>query len=33
MAVLGRVADSDEIAKSVLFLATPDSRNITGERF
>jgi 3-oxoacyl-[acyl-carrier protein] reductase len=31
MAVLGRVADSDEIAKSVLFLATPDSHNITGE--
>jgi 3-oxoacyl-[acyl-carrier protein] reductase len=30
-AVLGRVADGDEIAKSVLFLATPDSRNITGE--
>lgn len=31
MAVLGRVADSDEIAKSVVFLATPDSFNITGE--
>jgi len=30
-AVLQRVADSDEIAKSVVFLATPDSRNITGE--
>jgi NAD(P)-dependent dehydrogenase (short-subunit alcohol dehydrogenase family) len=30
-AVLGRVADGDEIAKSVLFLAGPDSRNITGE--
>jgi 3-oxoacyl-[acyl-carrier protein] reductase len=30
-AVLGRVADGDEIAKSVVFLATPDSRNITGE--
>jgi 3-oxoacyl-[acyl-carrier protein] reductase len=30
-AVLGRVADGDEIAKSVIFLASPDSRNITGE--
>ncbi len=30
-AVLGRVADGDEIAKSVIFLAGPDSRNITGE--
>jgi 3-oxoacyl-[acyl-carrier protein] reductase len=30
-AVLGRVADGDEIAKSVIFLATPDSFNITGE--
>lgn len=30
-AVLGRVADGDEIAKSVIFLATPDSYNITGE--
>lgn len=30
-AVLARVADGDEIAKSVVFLATPDSRNITGE--
>jgi len=30
-AVLQRVADGDEIAKSVLFLASPDSRNITGE--
>jgi 3-oxoacyl-[acyl-carrier protein] reductase len=30
-AVLQRVADGDEIAKSVVFLATPDSRNITGE--
>jgi 3-oxoacyl-[acyl-carrier protein] reductase len=30
-AALGRVADSDEIAKSVIFLATPDSSNITGE--
>jgi 3-oxoacyl-[acyl-carrier protein] reductase len=30
-AVLARVADGDEIAKSVIFLATPDSRNITGE--
>ncbi len=30
-AILARVADSDEIAKSVVFLATPDSFNITGE--
>jgi 3-oxoacyl-[acyl-carrier protein] reductase len=30
-AILARVADSDEIAKSVIFLATPDSFNITGE--
>jgi 3-oxoacyl-[acyl-carrier protein] reductase len=30
-AVLARVADGDEIAKSVIFLASPDSRNITGE--
>jgi 3-oxoacyl-[acyl-carrier protein] reductase len=30
-AVLGRVADGDEIARSVIFLASPDSRNITGE--
>ena len=30
-AILARVADSDEIAKSVVFLATPDSYNITGE--
>ncbi|MBV8976814.1 MAG: glucose 1-dehydrogenase [Alphaproteobacteria bacterium] len=30
-AVLQRVADSDEIAKSVVFLATSESRNITGE--
>ena len=30
-AVLGRVADGDEIAKSVIFLASPDARNITGE--
>jgi 3-oxoacyl-[acyl-carrier protein] reductase len=30
-AVLARVADGDEIAKSVIFLATPDSYNITGE--
>jgi 3-oxoacyl-[acyl-carrier protein] reductase len=30
-AVLARVADGDEIAKSVIFLATPDSFNITGE--
>jgi 3-oxoacyl-[acyl-carrier protein] reductase len=28
---LGRVADGAEIAKSVLFLAGPDSRHITGE--
>jgi 3-oxoacyl-[acyl-carrier protein] reductase len=31
-AVLARVADGDEVAKSVIFLVTPDSRNITGER-
>jgi len=30
-AILARVADSDDIAKSVIFLASPDSRNITGE--
>jgi 3-oxoacyl-[acyl-carrier protein] reductase len=30
-AILARVADSDEIAKSVIFLATSDSYNITGE--
>jgi 3-oxoacyl-[acyl-carrier protein] reductase len=30
-AVLGRVADGDEIAKSVIFLASPAARNITGE--
>ncbi|MEI9932762.1 MAG: glucose 1-dehydrogenase [Rhizomicrobium sp.] len=30
-AVLARVADGDEVAKSVIFLATPDSYNITGE--
>jgi 3-oxoacyl-[acyl-carrier protein] reductase len=30
-AVLGRVADGDEIAKSVIFLAGSDARNITGE--
>jgi len=30
-AILARVADSDEIAKSVIFLATPDAFNITGE--
>jgi 3-oxoacyl-[acyl-carrier protein] reductase len=30
-AVLGRVADGDEIAHSVLFLAGPGARNITGE--
>jgi 3-oxoacyl-[acyl-carrier protein] reductase len=30
-AVLARVADSDEVAKSVIFMATPDSFNITGE--
>jgi 3-oxoacyl-[acyl-carrier protein] reductase len=30
-AVLGRVADGDEIAKSVIFLAGTDARNITGE--
>ncbi len=30
-AVLARVADGDEVAKSVIFLVTPDSRNITGE--
>jgi NAD(P)-dependent dehydrogenase (short-subunit alcohol dehydrogenase family) len=30
-AILARVADSDEIAKSVVFLATSDSYNITGE--
>jgi 3-oxoacyl-[acyl-carrier protein] reductase len=31
-AILARVADSDEIAKSVIFLATSDSYNITGEK-
>ena len=30
-AVLARVADGDEVAKSVIFFATPDSFNITGE--
>lgn len=30
-AILARVADSDEIAKAVVFLATGDSFNITGE--
>ncbi|HTT97899.1 MAG TPA: SDR family oxidoreductase [Rhizomicrobium sp.] len=30
-AVLARVADGDEVAKSVIFMATPDSFNITGE--
>ena len=30
-AVLGRLADGAEIAKSVIFLASPDSANITGE--
>ena len=30
-APLGRVASSDDIAKAVIFLASPDSRNITGE--
>ena len=30
-AILSRVADSDEIAKAVIFLATGDSHNITGE--
>lgn len=30
-AVLARVADGDEVAKSVIFMATPDSYNITGE--
>jgi 3-oxoacyl-[acyl-carrier protein] reductase len=30
-AVLQRVADGDEVAKSVIFMATPDSFNITGE--
>jgi 3-oxoacyl-[acyl-carrier protein] reductase len=31
IAVLARVADGDEVAKSVIFMATPDSFNITGE--
>jgi 3-oxoacyl-[acyl-carrier protein] reductase len=30
-AVLARVADPDEMAKPVIFLASPESRNITGE--
>jgi len=30
-AVLRRVADGDDIAKSVMFLASDDARNITGE--